>query len=78
MTWDADIANADEQEHLVEFVDEIIDVLHAMGMINGECNVDEFIFPPEEDQVSAIMTLHCVTNAKATLTLRLHVGRRKK
>ena len=38
MTWNLDIANANEggRGRLAEFADEIIDVLHAMGMSDGE------------------------------------------
>ena len=59
-------------------VDEISDFLQAMGMSDGDCNVEELISPPEEDQVNVIMTLHWVTNAKETLTLSLLIGRWKK
>ena len=49
-----------------------------MDMSDGECNVEELISVPEEDRVIVIMTLHWVTNAKATLTKRLLFGRWKK
>ena len=55
MTWHADIANEDERlrerdwGRIAECVDEAIDLLQAMGMSDGDCNVEEFIFPPEED-----------------------------
>ena len=85
-TSNTDIANANEFEcdrgrergRLEEFVNVIIDVLHTMGMINGECNVVKFIFSLEDDKMIVIMTLHRVTNAKATLTSRLLVDRWKK
>ena len=73
----ADIANEDERRRerdrgrIAEYVDEIIDLLKAMGMNDEDCNVEEFIPPLEEDQVNVIMMLHWVTNAKATLTLSL-------
>ena len=80
----ADIANEDERRRerdrgrIAEYVDEIIDLLKAMGMNDEDCNVEEFISPLEEDQVNVIMMLHWVTNAKATLTLSLDFGRWKK
>ena len=51
-----------------------IDLLQAMGMSDEDCDVEEFISPPEEDKVNVIMTLHWATNAKATLTLSLVIG----
>ena len=84
VTWNADIANEDERrrEHdrgrIAEYVDEIIDLLKAMGMNDEVCNVEKFISLLEEDQVNVIMMLHWVTNAKATLTLSLVFGRWKK
>ena len=83
-TSNTDIANANECERerergrLEEFVNVIIDVLHAMGKSNGECNVEKFIFSSKDDKVTVIMTLHRVTNAKATLTSRLLLVRWKK
>ena len=82
MTWNANIANEDDrrrdQGRIAEFVDEIIDLLMAMGLSEKDCNVEAFISPLEEDQVNVIMTLFWVTNAKATLTLSLSIGRWKK
>ena len=84
MTWNADIANEDERRRerdrgrIAEYVDEINDLLEAMGMGDNDCDVEAFISPPEEDQVNVIMTLFWVTNAKATLTLSLLIGRWKK
>ena len=84
MTWNADIANEDERRRdrdrgrIAEYVDEIIDLLKAMGMNDEDCNVEEFISPLQEDQVNVIMMLHWVTNANATLTLSLVFGRWKK
>ena len=49
-----------------------------MGVSNGECDVEDFISPQMGDQEIVIMTLHWVTNAKATLALRLLVGKWKK
>ena len=77
----ADIANEDEHRRerdrgrIAEYVDEIIDLLKAMGMNDEDCNVEEFISPLEEDHVNVIMMLHWVTNAKATLILSLVIGR---
>ena len=56
----------------------IIDLLKAMGMNDEDSNLEEFISPPEEDQMNVIMMLHWVTKAKATLTLSLVIGRWKK
>ena len=84
MTLNADIANEDERwrerdrGRIAEYVDEIIDLLRAMGMSDEDCNVEKFISPLGEDQVNVIMTLHWVTNAKATLTLSLVIHRWKK
>ena len=84
MTSNADIASEDERwrerdrGRIAEYVDEIIDLLKAMGMNDEDCNVEEFIPPLEEDQVNVIMTLHWVTNAKATPTLSLVLVRWKK
>ena len=81
VTWNADIANEDERRRerdrgcIAEYVDEIIDLLKAMGMSDEDCNVEEFISPLEEDQLNVIMMLHWVTNAKATPTLSLVFGR---
>ena len=47
-------------------------------MGDNDCDVEAFILPPEEDQVNVIMPFFWVTNAKATLTLTLHIGRWKK
>ena len=65
---------------IAEYVDEIIDLLQAMGTSDAlpHCNVEEFISPLEEDQENVIMTLHWVTNAKAILILSLDIGRWKK
>ena len=63
---------------IAEYVDEIIDLLKAMGMSDEDCNVEEFISPLEEGQVNVIMMLHWFTNAKATLTFSLVFGRWKK
>lgn len=63
VTWNADIANEDERRRerdrgrIGEYVDEIIDLLRAMGMSDEDCNVEEFISPVEEDQVNVMMTL---------------------
>ena len=84
VTWNADIANENERRRerdrgrIAEYVDEIIDLLQAMGMSDEDCNVEEFTSPLEEDQMNLIMTLHWVTNSKATLTLSLVTGRWKK
>ena len=84
MTWNADIANEDERRRerdrgrIPEYVDEINDLLAAMGMGDNDCDVEEFISPSEEDQVNVIMTLFWVTNVKATLTLSLSIRRWKK
>ena len=84
MTWDADIANEDERRRerdrglIAEHVNEINNLLVAMGMSDKDCNVETFIPPPEEDQVNVIMTLFWVTNAKATPILSLLIGRWKK
>ena len=67
-----------ERGRIAEFVDEIIDVPQAMGMSDGECNVEDFISLLEEDQLIVIMTLHWVTNTRSNLTLRLLVGKWKK
>ena len=64
--------------NIAEYVDDIIDLLKAMGMNDEDCNVEEFISPLGEDQVNVIMMLHWVTNANATLTLSLVFGRWKK
>ena len=61
MTWNADIANEDEHQcerdrgRIAEYVNEIIDLLQAMGMSDEDYNVEEFISPLEEDQVNVIM-----------------------
>ena len=55
----------------------LIILLQAMGMSDEDCDVEEFISSPEDDQVDVIMTLHWVKNAKATLTLSLLFGRWK-
>ena len=61
MTWNADIANEDERRHesdrgrIAEYVDEIIDLLEAMGMSEEDYNVEEIISPLEEDHVNVIM-----------------------
>ena len=84
MTWNANIANEDEcgREHdwrrIAECVDEIIDLLRAMGISDGDCDVEEFISSSKKDEVNVIMTLHWVTNAKVTLTLSFLIGRWKK
>ena len=63
VTWNADIANEHERRRerdrgrIGEYVDEIIDLLRAMGMSDEDCNVEEFISPVEEDQVNVMMTL---------------------
>ena len=59
MTRNAHIANADERERwrLADFFDEIIDVLQAIGMSDGECNVKYFPTPREGDEVIVIMIL---------------------
>ena len=63
MTWNAIIANEDERRRerdrrrIAEYVDEIIDLLRAMGMSDEDCNVEEFISPVEENKVNVIMTL---------------------
>ena len=63
MTWNADIANEDERRRErdrgrnAEYVDEIIDLLRAMGMSDERCDVEDFISPEVEDQVNVIMTL---------------------
>ena len=62
---------------IAEYVDEINDLLEAMGMGDNDCDVEAFISPSEEDQVNVIMTLLWVTNAKATLTLSPLIGRGK-
>ena len=41
--------------NIAEYVDDIIDLLKAMGMNDEDCNVEEFISPLEEDQVNVIM-----------------------
>ena len=47
VTWNADIANEDERRRdrdrgrIAEYVDEIIDLLKAMGMNDEDCNVEE-------------------------------------
>ena len=80
MTWNADIANEDEHRRErdrgrnAEYVDEINDLLEAVGMGDNDCDVEAFISPPEEDQVNVIMTLFWVTNAKAILTLSRSIG----
>ena len=84
MTWNADIANEDERRResdrgrIAEYVDEINDLLEAMGMSDKDCNVETFISPPEEDQVNVIITLFWVTNVKATLILSIFISRWKK
>ena len=80
MTWNANMTNANERERgrVAEFANEIIDVLLAMGMSDRGCGIEGFISPSEEDHAIDIMTLHCVTNAKATLTLSLLFGKWKK
>ena len=84
MTWNGDIANEDQcrrerdRSRIAEYVDEINHLLQAMGMGDNDCDVEAFISPPEEDQVNVIMTLCWVTNAKATLTWSLLIGRWKK
>ena len=60
----ADLAKEDERRRqrdhgrIAEYVDEIIDLLKAMGMNDEDCNVEEFISPLEEDEVNVIMMLH--------------------
>ena len=55
VTWNADIADEDERRRerdpgrIAEFVDEINDLLVAMGMSDNDCNVEEFISPPVEE-----------------------------
>ena len=84
VTWNADIANEDERwrerdrGRIATYVDDIIDLLHAMGISDEDCNVENFISPLVEDQVNVIMTLHWVTNAKTTLTLSPVLVRWKK
>ena len=63
VTWNADIANEDERRRdrdrgrIAEYVDEINDLLGAMGMGDNDCDVEAFISPPEVDQVNVILTL---------------------
>ena len=58
-----DIAHEDERRRerdrgrIAEYVDEIIDLLRAMGMSDERCDVEDFISPVVEDQVNVIMTL---------------------
>ena len=58
------LSNEDERRRergrgrIAECVDEIIDLLQAMGMNDKDCNVEEFIPPLEEDHVNVIMMLH--------------------
>ena len=84
VTWNADIANEDERwrerglGRIARYVDDIIDLLQAIGVGDEDSNVENFVSPLGEDQVNVIMTLHWVTNAKATLTLSLVIRRWKK
>ena len=84
MTWNADISNEDQRRRerdrgcIAEYVDEINDLLEAMGMGDNDCDVEAFISSPEEDQVNVIITFFWVTNAKAILTLSLLIGGWKK
>ena len=84
MTWNADIANEDERRRerdrgrIAKYIDEINDLLGAMGMGDNDFDLEAFISPPEEDQVNVIMTFFWVTNTKATLTLSPSIGRWKK
>ena len=63
VTWNADIANEDEYRRerdrgrIAEYVDEIIDLLRAMGMSDERCDVEDFISPEVEDEVNVTMTL---------------------
>ena len=51
MSWSANIANEVERRRerdrgrIAKYIDEIIDLLQAMGMSDGDCNVEEFISP---------------------------------
>ena len=61
MTWNADITNEEErrrerdQGRIAEYVDEIIDLLLAMGMSDEDYNVEDFISLLEECRVNIIM-----------------------
>ena len=65
MTWNAlqmrYIANEDERRRerdrgrIAAYVDEIVDLLKAMGMSGEDYNVEKFISPLEEDHVNVIM-----------------------
>ena len=61
MTWNADITNEEErrrerdQGRIAEYVDEIIDLLQAMGMSDEDYNVEDFISLLEECRVNIIM-----------------------
>ena len=75
------IANEDEREHdqdIAKYVDEINELLKAIGMSDKECDAEAFVAPSEEDEVNVIITLFWVTNEKATLTLSFSIGRWKK
>ena len=64
-----------DQGRITEYVDEIINLILATGMNGKDCNVEDFVSPLEEDQVNVIMMLRWITNARATLTLSLVIGR---
>ena len=54
VTWNADIANEDERwrerdrGRIARYVDDVIDLLQAMGIGDVDCNVEKFISPLEE------------------------------